>query len=158
VIVDYLQDLQPGLDQRRRDEREQLSTIARSLQRLARCHAVPLVTISSVARDKYDSDRPTIAAFKGSGDIEYTLDAGLFLGLAADGPEDYERLRLGDEDEPPLELHLVKNRFDCAVGSEPLELRLHADTGVLLDADGGLGLRCRPGGRVESRAPARRVG
>jgi replicative DNA helicase len=137
VFVDYLQELEPGSDQRRRDEREQLSTMARALLRLARRHEVPLVIISSVARDKYDSERPTLAAFKGSGDIEYTLDAGLVVRIAADSPEDYERLRRGEEDEIPLELHIVKNRFGRAGGSDPLELRLHADTGALLAGEGG---------------------
>jgi DnaB-like helicase C terminal domain len=97
------QELEPGGDQRRRDEREQLSTMARSLLRRARRHEVPLVLISSVARDKYDAERPTLAAFKGSGDIEYTLDAGLVVRIAAESPEDYERLRRA-EDEIPLEL------------------------------------------------------
>ncbi|MGH2498932.1 MAG: DnaB-like helicase C-terminal domain-containing protein, partial [Candidatus Limnocylindria bacterium] len=137
VFVDYLQELEPGVDQRRRDEREQLSTMARALLRLARRHEVPLVIISSVARDKYDAERPTLAAFKGSGDIEYTLDAGLVVRIAADSPEDYERLRRGEEDEIPLELHVVKNRFGRAGGSDPLEMRLHADSGTLLNADGG---------------------
>jgi hypothetical protein len=137
VFVDYLQELEPGADQRRGDEREQLSTMARALLRLARRHEVPLVIISSVARDKYDAERPTLAAFKGSGDIEYTLDAGLVLRIAADSPEDYERLRRGEEDEIPLELHVVKNRFGRAGGSDPLQLRLHADSGTLLDAEGG---------------------
>jgi hypothetical protein len=135
VIVDYLQDLQPGLDQRRRDEREQLSVISRSLLRLARRHHVPLLIISSVARDKYDTERPTIAAFKGSGDIEYTLDAGL-VRLAAEDADHYERLRDGDEDQLPLELYLVKNRFGRAGGSAPLELLLDAETGVLLTGEG----------------------
>jgi len=136
VIVDYLQDLQPGGEQHRRDEREQLSTIARALLRLARRHDVPLFIISSVARDKYDSEQPTIAAFKGSGDIEYTLDAGFVLRLAASDDAEWERLRNGEEDELPLELHIVKNRFGRAGGSQPLELRLHAETGTILDERG----------------------
>lgn len=136
VFIDYLQDLRPSEQQRRRDEREQLSAIARSLLRLARRHEVPLVIISSVARDKYETERPTIAAFKGSGDIEYTLDAGLVLRVGATSQEDYDRLRNGDEDEIPLELHIVKNRFGRAGGSRPIEHCLHADTGTVLYGDG----------------------
>jgi len=135
VVIDYLQDLQPDVKHRGRDEREQLSATARSLLRLARRQAVPMLIISSVARDKYTSERPTLAAFKGSGDIEYTLDAGMVLRFGGDG-EDQERMLRGEWSELPLELHPVKNRFGRAGGGEPIKLQLHADTGRILDADG----------------------
>lgn len=135
VVVDYLQDLQPEAKHRGRDEREQLSATARSLLRLARRHAVPMLIISSVARDKYTVERPTLAAFKGSGDIEYTLDAGLVLRFGGSADEQ-ERMTREEWSELPLELHPVKNRFGRAGGGEPIELQLHADTGTLLDANG----------------------
>lgn len=134
VIIDYLQDLQPEAKHRGRDEREQLSATARALLRLARRQAVPMLIISSVARDKYTSERPTLAAFKGSGDIEYTLDAGMVLRFGGDA-EDQERMLREEWAELPLELHPVKNRFGRAGGGEPIRLQLHADTGTILDAD-----------------------
>ena len=135
VIVDYLQDLQPEPKHRGRDEREQLSATARALLRLARRHAVPMLIVSSVARDKYSVERPTLAAFKGSGDIEYTLDCGLVLRFGGSA-EEQERMTREEWSELPLELHPVKNRFGRAGGGEPIELQLHADTGTLLDGDG----------------------
>lgn len=135
VVVDYLQDLQPEPQQRGRDEREQLSATARALLRLARRHAVPLLIISSVARDKYTVDRPTLAAFKGSGDIEYTLDAGLVLRFGGT-PDEHERMAREEWERLPLELWVVKNRFGRAGGAEPIEMQLHADTGTVLGDDG----------------------
>ncbi len=118
MVVDYLQDLQPESKHRGRDEREQLSATARALLRLARRHAVPMLIISSVPRDKYTAERPTLATFKGSGDIDYTLDAGLVLRFGG-LPEEQERMQREEWTELPLELHPVKNRFGRAGGGEP---------------------------------------
>jgi hypothetical protein len=94
-----------------------------------------MLIVSSVARDKYSVERPTLAAFKGSGDIEYTLDCGLVLRFGGSA-EEQERMTREEWSELPLELHPVKNRFGRAGGGEPVELQLHADTGTLLDGDG----------------------
>ena len=75
VVVDYLQ-IVPTEDQYK-DPRTKVDAVVSDLRRLARELDAAVVAVSSVGRLQYD--RPSLAAFKESGGIEYGADLGAVM-------------------------------------------------------------------------------
>lgn len=114
VIVDYLQRMRPPEADRRLDERLRISEGGKALTQLARDLETPVLAVSSIGRLSYKEGR-TMAAYKGSGDLEYDADACLLLTLE----EGHEGL---DQSLLPLELHVVKNRYGPLTIERPILL------------------------------------
>ena len=78
VFVDYLQILSAdSSDSSQNDRKTKTDVAVTTLKRLASQIGMPVFTVSSVGRDKYNQ-KATTAAFKESGDTEYT--GGVLIG------------------------------------------------------------------------------
>ena len=64
------------------------------------------------------STRPSLDAFKGSGDLEYDADAGLLLRVAAQSEEEAKSIA-ATQPVIPVELHAVKNRYQPPSAGAP---------------------------------------
>jgi len=100
VIVDYLQIIPTA--ERFASTKDKVDWLCSQLRRLARDLDSPVVAISSENRDAYRGNKkPTLAAFKESGGIEYSADvAGAFW-------TDAEK---GDNINRAVRLYIIKNR------------------------------------------------
>lgn len=106
-ILDSLQALRLSKENERLDIRAKSILKTELLSHIARDLSIPVLFTSFMAREYYpgkkSKNKPTMAIFKESGDIEYLIDAGMCLWVKKEG--DLE------ENEPEVELHFVKNRF-----------------------------------------------
>ena len=116
VMVDYLQQIKHH--DPRMDERRAISENAYELKEIANRKKIPVVFISSTTRENYKNGElvgNALAAFKGSGDIEYSLYVGLYFSTVK--KEDIESYSLdknedGSHCENPFHAVLVKNRHE----------------------------------------------
>lgn len=114
VMVDYLQQIKHH--DPRMDERRAISENAYELKEIANRKRIPVVFISSTTRENYKNGElvgNALAAFKGSGDIEYSLYVGLYFSTVK--KEEIENYSLdknedGSHCENPFHAVLVKNR------------------------------------------------
>ncbi|MCC7078654.1 MAG: AAA family ATPase [Acidimicrobiia bacterium] len=121
VIIDYLQEMRPPDRERSKDERIQIARSGLTLRQLARDMGVPVIVISSINRVSYQTT-PNLAAFKGSGDLEYQADTALLLRVRAASDEEAAAMTEKDWHAIPLELHLVKNRYGRITGQHPIPI------------------------------------
>ena len=133
VIVDYLQILKP-IDDRMTDKQAIDRTIT-TLKRLSRDHEMTVIGISSFNRENY-FQKVSLAAFKDSGNLEYSAD--ILLAIAPAGMEEAS----GDKDKAKnketaeqckeskdkrLQLHVLKNRNGKTTGKKnQLLLKYHS--------------------------------
>ncbi len=121
IIVDYLQRLRPPESQSRYEASRQISMAGLGRRQIARDVSAPVVAISSVSRQSYDR-KPSLEAFKGSGDREYDADACLLLRLHASDDEQAQRMAEGTG-VVPVELTLLgKNRYGPTNVDHPILL------------------------------------
>lgn len=80
VIVDYLQIMRAEPDSERMTEREQINRNIEGLLQL-KANGSPVIAISSYNRSSYYKEEAGNAAFKGSGEIEYSADCLMFLSV-----------------------------------------------------------------------------
>ena len=108
LVLDYLQIIPAGKDAP--DAlRERIDANLSELRRLSRDLKSPVLVISSMNRDAYrKNERPTMAALKESGGIEYSADAVICLWRDKEESkrltENYKRLTVR------VETHVLKNR------------------------------------------------
>ena len=124
IVIDYLQVVRPGEDDRRKDKRLQTGSAIFSIKTLSRDLKVPVILISSVNRDSYT--RPlSMDSFKEAGEIEFTAD--VLIGLELErvrtfekkDSEEMRRAALEEEEYKPMRkvlLTLLKNRYGSKRG------------------------------------------
>ena len=124
IVIDYLQVVRPGEDDRRKDKRLQTGSAIFSIKTLSRDLKVPVILISSVNRDSYT--RPlSMDSFKEAGEIEFTAD--VLIGLELERVRTFEkkdneemrRAALEEEEYKPMRkvlLTLLKNRYGSKRG------------------------------------------
>jgi replicative DNA helicase len=77
IVFDYLQLFK---DSRRKDKRVEVGDIINSIRELANAYEVPVIVVSSLAREGYKNDaKPNLYNSKESGDIEYATTIGLAM-------------------------------------------------------------------------------
>lgn len=106
VMVDYLQLMPPPNELRNATPKDIIDYSMRGLLALRKKHNCPILLISSSPRSEYgnnEKDKASQAAYKGSGDIEYTVDVGMVLSKDKNDPE-------------KVNLTIVKGRY-VAIGS-----------------------------------------
>jgi replicative DNA helicase len=79
VVVDYLQILEVGPDQRKAPTVEALSYATKTLKRTAVRARVPILLLSQFNRGRDTGSKPLLKDLKGSGSIEQDADAVVFL-------------------------------------------------------------------------------
>lgn len=79
VVVDYLQILEVGPDQRKAPTVEALSYATKTLKRAAVRARVPILLLSQFNRGRDTASKPLLKDLKGSGSIEQDADAVVFL-------------------------------------------------------------------------------
>lgn len=107
VIIDFLQQIEL---KQKHDLRIAMKEVSYNLKDFANSYDIPVLFISSTQREQYkvsDSKNDLLAAFKESGDIEYSLYVGLYLDKMTE--EERGDIRIRDF-EIPFKLILVKNR------------------------------------------------
>lgn len=107
VVVDYLQIV--PTEEQYRDPRNRVDAVVSDLRRLARDLDAAVVAVSSVGRTSYD--RPTLAAFKESGGVEYGADLGAVMWREKDAPKGETTFRdVTGRQWKRVSLDIVKNR------------------------------------------------
>jgi replicative DNA helicase len=77
IVFDYLQLFK---DTRRKDKRVEVGDIINQIRELANAYEVPVIVVSSLAREGYKNDaKPNLYNSKESGDIEYATTIGLAM-------------------------------------------------------------------------------
>jgi replicative DNA helicase len=114
LVLDYLQII-PGGPDAPDTVRERVDYVLSELRRLSRDLKSPVLVISSENREAYKgNNRPTLAALKESGGIEYSADAVLCLWRDKTETDRMEQDRLGRAPGDPktirVEAHVLKNR------------------------------------------------
>ena len=108
VIIDYLQVMQhPAMTI---NPRQALKEIAYQLKDIANTYEIPVVIISSVAREIYMNkkrERDLISVAKESGDIEYSVYVSLFLDHLS---EEEQAILNTEKHEKVFKVILTKNR------------------------------------------------
>lgn len=107
VIVDYLQILAPH-DVRASDKQNTDKAVL-ELKRLSRDYKTPVVAVSSLNRENYNS-AIGMTAFKESGAIEYGSDVLIGLQLAGAGDKNFDSTEEKKKNPRKIELVIIKNR------------------------------------------------
>lgn len=121
VIVDYLQILQPAVeDVKRKSTKEMIDNTVTTLKRISRELGITLLVISSVNRNNYN-EPVTFESLKESGGIEYTADVIWGLQLQCVNDEDFvgsnltQKRKIVKEEKAKnprkIELCCLKNRY-----------------------------------------------
>lgn len=109
IIIDYLQILAPF--EPKASDKQNTDKAVFTLKRLSRDFKIPVIGISSLNRESYNSTI-SMSAFKESGAIEYSSDVLLGMQFETDGEkitaESINRLKR--EDVRKIELKILKNR------------------------------------------------
>lgn len=107
VVVDYLQIV--PTEEQHRDPRNRVDAVVSDLRRLARDLDAAVVAVSAVGRASYE--RPTLAAFKESGGVEYGADLGAGMWRAKDAPKGETTFKgITGRQWKRVSLDIVKNR------------------------------------------------
>ena len=112
VIVDYLQIMPSPNDTLQ--ERQAIDMNVDALRRIANNYHIPIVLVSALNRESY-ADPVSLAAYKGSGGIEYRCDTILALQLSGIGSKGYDDLKARSADPRNVDLVILKQR-NGAVG------------------------------------------
>jgi replicative DNA helicase len=108
LVLDYLQ-IVPGGPDAPDTVRERVDYVLSELRRLSRDLKSPVLVVSSENREAYKGNkRPTLAALKESGGIEYSADA--VLCLWRDNKESERLTRHYSRKTVRVEVHVLKNR------------------------------------------------
>ena len=156
VIVDYLQILQPGENDRRQGMREAVDSTVTELKRLSRELDITVIVISSVNRANYLTPFD-FESLKESGGIEYTADVVWGLQLQAlnedifnsaagtKTKEKRERVKQAKAETPrKIELVCLKNRYGQSSFSCYFDYFPKYDLFVERDKDSGQGEEKKP--------------
>lgn len=111
VIMDYLQDLAQILIAQGKDPRVAVSELSREIRSMAQSEFCPFLIISATSRQFYNGDEEVndaalIASAKESGEVEYNVNAALYLRK-----RDFNK-------KPHSEVVVCKNRF----GENPVSI------------------------------------
>ena len=107
VIIDYLQILNP-IDGRLTDKQNMDKSVS-ELKRISRDLKIPILAVSSLNRDNYNS-KINMSAFKESGAIEYSSDVLIGLQLRGAGAKDFDVDKEKQKNPREIELKVLKNR------------------------------------------------
>ena len=108
IIIDYLQILAPF--EPRATDKQNTDKAVFELKRLSRDFKIPIIGISSLNRENYNS-AINMSAFKESGAIEYSSDVLLGLQLVGAGKKDGFDVNAEKKKDPrQIELKILKNR------------------------------------------------
>ena len=107
VIIDYLQILAP-YDMKASDKQNTDKAVL-ELKRLSRDYKIPVIGISSLNRQNYNT-RISMEAFKESGAIEYSSDVLIGLQLKGVGSKDFEVNAAKKKHPREVEVVILKNR------------------------------------------------
>ncbi|MBI5478134.1 MAG: AAA family ATPase [Deltaproteobacteria bacterium] len=102
LFVDYLQKVPVGAGHDLESRRDEVAFVTAELRRLVRDLHIPVVAISSMARQSYG--KAGLDSFKESGEIEYTCDIAAVLQPDKDAEDEVT------PQSRPIKLHVVKNR------------------------------------------------
>lgn len=135
IIIDYLQLMTAGSDNRNGNREQEISTISRSLKSIAKELEVPIVALSQLSRNveqRGGSKVPQLSDLRESGAIEQDADMVLFIYR----PEYYniEQNEDGSSTAGLAEIHIAKHR-NGALGVVPLRYINHLAR--FTDYDGG---------------------
>ena len=95
-------------------ERQAIDMNVDALRRTASKYHIPIVAVSALNRESY-ADPVSLAAYKGSGGIEYRCDTILALQLSGIGSKGYDDLKARSADPRNVDLVILKQR-NGAVG------------------------------------------
>lgn len=109
VILDYVQLIQSTNERAAVNDKLRIDTCITELKRLSRDYSIPIICISSVARDKYNAgtNKIDLNCFKESGSIEYTADVAAALVTTAEINEDTQKSLFAHR---IVKLMIMKNR------------------------------------------------
>lgn len=102
IIIDYLQLMTAGSDQKGGNREQEISTISRSLKSIAKELSVPVIALSQLSRaveTRGGSKRPLLSDLRESGAIEQDADIVSFIYR----PEYYGLTEWDDEEHTPCE-------------------------------------------------------
>ncbi len=113
IIIDYLQIVPVSNPRDFGTTKDKIDWICSELRRLARDLKSPIIAISSENRDAYRRNKkPTLAAFKETGGIEYSADVACALWTDAEATQDFRNR--GTDTAPDhrraVNLLILKNR------------------------------------------------
>jgi len=109
IVIDYLQILPVQNQKDFGSTKDRVDWICSELRRLARDLNSPVIAISSENREAYKGNsKPTLAAFKETGGIEYSADVAVALWTDPQRTEDLARN--GDNSQRAVDLFVMKNR------------------------------------------------
>jgi replicative DNA helicase len=111
IIIDYLQLMVAGTDNRHGNREQEISTISRSLKAIAKELEVPIICLSQLSRDvekRGTSKRPQLSDLRESGAIEQDADMVMFIYR----PEYYgmDVDEAGNSTQNTAEIIVAKNR------------------------------------------------
>ncbi|BAK45825.1 replicative DNA helicase [Eggerthella sp. YY7918] len=109
VLLDYLQIIKAEEDASFLDERMAIKQAVLGLRRIANLHGVPIIAVSSVNRQNYDTGATSLSALGGCSFIEYSADIVLNLSVAGRNKE--ERATNLSLEKRPVTITALKNRF-----------------------------------------------
>lgn len=107
VVVDYVQILAPYNE--RATDKQNTDKNVLELKRLSRDFQTPVIAISSLNRENYNS-RINMAAFKESGSLEYGSDVLIGLQYAGAGGKSFDADEAAKADPREIELVILKQR------------------------------------------------
>lgn len=106
IIIDYLQLMSGGMDNKNGNREQEISKISRALKAMAKELDVPVIALSQLSRqvESRPDRRPQLSDLRESGAIEQDADMVIFLYRA----DYYEQAEPGEEEK--TEIHIAKHR------------------------------------------------
>lgn len=132
VMIDYLQLMSGGPDNKKGNREQEISSISRALKGMAKELNVPVIALSQLSRaveTRSGSKRPQLSDLRESGAIEQDADIVTFLYRP-----DYYELEESEHEDGMTELILAKHR-NGALGT--VELKFIKEHVKFVDAEGG---------------------
>ena len=114
VVIDYIQILAPYSE--RMTDKQNTDRAVMELKRISRDYKLPILGISSLNRDNYNSPI-SMVAFKESGAIEYSSDVLIGLQLEGTGEKDFDVNQAKSKNPREIELKILKNRNGATGGT-----------------------------------------
>ncbi|NBB88621.1 MAG: replicative DNA helicase [Bacteroidetes bacterium] len=106
IIIDYLQLMSGGMDNKSGNREQEISKISRALKAMAKELDVPVIALSQLSRqvESRPDKRPQLSDLRESGAIEQDADMVIFLYRA----DYYDQAEPGEEEK--TEVHIAKHR------------------------------------------------
>jgi len=106
IIIDYLQLMSGGMDNKNGNREQEISKISRALKAMAKELDVPVIALSQLSRqvESRPDKRPQLSDLRESGAIEQDADMVIFLYRA----DYYDQAEPGEEEK--TEVHIAKHR------------------------------------------------